>query len=799
MKSIKYLLLFCCATIAMYSQAQNVQVNVIVQPLPSPYFADWEIDDQIAEIHFNADFQQPVNVILEITVNEDQFGNIFRAQSEIIQLDQGSWNLVLNNPNMFNWPLVEYNPIVNQYEGASRIPDGNYSLCARVINTDDNNEMGNGCGYFSVLLPEPPQITSPVNGQSCNTDNLLIQWFPVQWIPGHPVFYNVTITEILPNQMPQEAWESNPPHFEMQVEDVTVMLYPFDALPLEPGLQYAVVVQSVDEFGDPIGSNSGYSQVEFCAVNNNNNTVFVYPWQKDVDRYTDDDFLKNITLQGDPCDSIRALINKLQNRLIYVLFKQGEAKDKSDKAKNEKAKAEKDSKKADDDLKDAKDDLKKANADRKTILNAMVKASGGKWGTWNNGKSDCGSAVVIGPSNGDLQLGGNNAICLGANQVNSFLEQMNKWRKDLKALNKRINKAEKAKADAEKRKADAEGRKSKAEKDQKAADKDYEKWKKEAEALKDALDKLKKLADECDIVIENLQKKYDAAKEKIDEAVNNLNNAQQNGGGGKNSKDDFDKAQDKIDEANKHLKNGDYEKAEAASEEANGHTSSGTAWAGVEDCLKEAKEKLKAAKEKLAAQKAEYPGGDFSKAEAAIAQAEKYLAEAEDAYKNGDIERVKQLCPKIKKNADDGGDYAGQVTCNEGDEKEIKNKLVDEHFVGTLTMPYGVDPDNLGYQMKEFLAAIGDPGGISGYVDMLYGLSSVSYAKTIYDMYYEKRCTEVLVCKNGEWVHKEYKDCYEGLVPRVKLEMVLDEIDLKERLKGDLTNIYKELKKYLKK
>ena len=83
-------------------------------------------------------------------------------------------------------------------------------------------------------------------------------------------------------------------------------------------------------------------------------------------------------------------------------------------------------------------------------------------------------------------------------------------------------------------------------------------------------------------------------------------------------------------------------------------------------------------------------------------------------------------------------------------------------------------------------------------MDNVWALSSINGVTDVYNVYYEKRCNEVLVCTNGEWVHKEYKDCTEELAYRIKLSMVLD-IDPKERLKSDLSAIYAELKSYLKK
>lgn len=797
---------FKCFVTAMFlmlmAKAQPVQINIMVNPLPSPYFSDWEVEDNIAVVQFNGNFPQPINIVIEAEVKEQNGTQLLLAQSEMLMLDQGPWNLLLNNPTIFDWPLLQLNPVLESQVSTGLIPDGNYTLCVRVLEANSSNLLGNACVPFSVLLPEPPIIIQPVQGQAVVAYNLIIQWFPVQWVPSHPVTYNLRIAEIYPNQVPQEAIENNPPHLEATVTDATLYVYPFEGLPLETGRQYAIMVQSVDEMGNPIGSNNGFSQVEFFQAGSSARPVFEYPWQADVYEYTNDEYLENVRLNGNPCEDIRKLIKKLQTRLTYVLFKQGEAQDKSDQSQQKIDQANKDLSDANKDLDQAKKDLDQATQDRQTILNAIVKNTGGQWGEWNNGKPNCNAAVVVGPNNGDLQLGSNKAICMGAGQVDKFVEQVNKWRDDLKALNKKIKNAEKAKEKAEKAKEKAEKEKEKAEKDKEKADKEAEEWKKEADALKEALNKLKKQADECDIIIEDLQKKYDEAKSKIDEAEDNLANASGNGGknsNGENSDNELDNAQNKIDEAKKNLQDGNYPAAGEAAKEANEHTKKGKAWADAEDCLKRAKRRLKNAKKKVADQKAKYPGGDFTEADAAIAQAENDLAKAEEAYKNGDLETVKKLCPKILSGANSGAKAAGQITCNEGDTKEIKNKLVDEKKVGTIIMPYGVDPDNLGYKLKEFFDAIGDPLDISSYVDMIYSLTSVSYAKTVYGVYYKKQCTEVLICRNGKWVHKEYKNCEETLEQKVEIELLIGEIDIKERLESDLKNIYKELKNYLPK
>ncbi|HXH19833.1 MAG TPA: hypothetical protein VNJ07_12200, partial [Chitinophagales bacterium] len=247
--------------LAIPARSQNINVFHSIQPLPSPYVSDWELDPTLTFMQITSFSQDATQITARVIVTEQSLGVILTGNSIPIDVSEGAWSLRINNTEFVNWDDVDYSESVEQtIQRTGRIPDGNYTICSYVLSFPDDIELAHDCKNFTVVHPQPPMLIYPTAGMAVENPYPTFHWTPVQWFGQ--ITYLVTISEVLQNQQPQEAVTLNVPHLSMQVDGQTTLPYDITLPSLEAGKHYAWKVQALDHMGHPVGQNGGNSEVE---------------------------------------------------------------------------------------------------------------------------------------------------------------------------------------------------------------------------------------------------------------------------------------------------------------------------------------------------------------------------------------------------------------------------------------------------------------------------------------------------------------------------------------------------------
>ncbi|MFN3393117.1 MAG: carboxypeptidase regulatory-like domain-containing protein, partial [Candidatus Thermochlorobacter sp.] len=143
------------------------------------------------------------------------------------------------------------------------IPEGNYEFCVRILNAAGQAIAEVPCRTFTVLIPDPPAIVSPVdNAELLATAPPTFVWTPVQFVSN--VRYNLRIAPLFAGQNRRQAIESNPPLVN-QTGIVGTSFFYSPSLPsfnlYAQAVGWVWQVQAVNARGVPVTRNEGRSEI----------------------------------------------------------------------------------------------------------------------------------------------------------------------------------------------------------------------------------------------------------------------------------------------------------------------------------------------------------------------------------------------------------------------------------------------------------------------------------------------------------------------------------------------------------
>jgi len=173
------------------------------------------------------------------TVEEETRGLVFEATSGVFELEGNETKSVSQSdiePVDIGRQDDEVKTIL---ERTGNLPEGNWEICVSVIE-NGNGEIGRDCYDLNIAHLTPPQLLAPENEASVEDEFPVFIWLPPMPQPvGEPVSYSLKIVEILGDQLPQEAMESNPAFFEQEDIRATSFQYSITARRFEEGQTYA--------------------------------------------------------------------------------------------------------------------------------------------------------------------------------------------------------------------------------------------------------------------------------------------------------------------------------------------------------------------------------------------------------------------------------------------------------------------------------------------------------------------------------------------------------------------------------
>lgn len=233
-----------------------VQIDGIPPVLDSPLLADLERNYRqgVFRVQFVliSPSRQPRSFQFKLTLehNGDQ---LIEMVSESVSFEPGVYSYATFDDDpaiVFPFSYEEWISQLNpELSNSGILPEGDYLLKIEALPTDPNTLIPTipGVALFTVRYAEPPLLMTPPDGAAIAAQLPIFSWTPVTGAPlGSTIEYELLITEVLSEQTPAQALESNIEQAHKALIEQTSFVYSPIELPLQPGKVYAWQVQAHD-------------------------------------------------------------------------------------------------------------------------------------------------------------------------------------------------------------------------------------------------------------------------------------------------------------------------------------------------------------------------------------------------------------------------------------------------------------------------------------------------------------------------------------------------------------------------
>ncbi|MDP4114578.1 MAG: carboxypeptidase-like regulatory domain-containing protein [Bacteroidota bacterium] len=252
------IIVLCTLPILCYSQ--NITVNLLLNPNPSPYISQWKTNPAALGSIIISNQSGARDIKIRAQIRLLGTGTVFKCLTGTIHIKNVT---TLTADKFLQFDNVEYpnSDVRNRVVQSGRLPEGSYNLCLKLEDLNGNVLTDNNCADFTIVYPSQPQLIAPLNNSDQYIQAMTFQWTPVL-VPGKlNVHYVLKIAELLAGQTPNQALSSNYPFFIKEDIQTNVFIYPNSGQQFQVNKKYVWQVQALDQFGFPLTSNQGKSEM----------------------------------------------------------------------------------------------------------------------------------------------------------------------------------------------------------------------------------------------------------------------------------------------------------------------------------------------------------------------------------------------------------------------------------------------------------------------------------------------------------------------------------------------------------
>lgn len=228
-------IIFVLASAAQVMAQGNLNLQLMI-----PSGNDFSVDESLRAVITN-NAGEPVEIYLKGFVRESEDGLIFEGFSSVFAIEESI--LQLNKRNLEPLKPIETSFTNNEYEEyitrTSEFPPGSYEVCVQVLTASDNQILAEECYEKTVREYLPPSLISPKDRALVSKSQPFFTWSPVPGSNDGDITYKLGIVEIMGNQSPVAAFESNPVWFEKTGITSPLLQYPVAAREFEKDQAYA--------------------------------------------------------------------------------------------------------------------------------------------------------------------------------------------------------------------------------------------------------------------------------------------------------------------------------------------------------------------------------------------------------------------------------------------------------------------------------------------------------------------------------------------------------------------------------
>lgn len=202
---IKYLLAFFLIVFSNIAFSQNI----LVRQFP-PSGTGLKVNE-LWSLSVTSLETEAINVSFRVTVTEQTKGVVLNANSATIRLSPGSRNIQGRFVEPINYDITD-NGVLNSIRRTGSFPDGNYSICVDMINSNTQDIISNSCTDHEVATALAPILFSPYDASDVYDNIIVWSWFMQPEIStGEKVVCDLIVVEVMEGQTLEEALKLNPP------------------------------------------------------------------------------------------------------------------------------------------------------------------------------------------------------------------------------------------------------------------------------------------------------------------------------------------------------------------------------------------------------------------------------------------------------------------------------------------------------------------------------------------------------------------------------------------------------------
>lgn len=266
MKKIIYLL-FVALMVVSTTISQDLQVQIIMSPKPSPYLTDWQDKSETIQLVVTNLTENEINFRIGAKVYAgSQFDNNLQAATKLISMPVhsiiGFETIIFDGVDIVPYEAIEfYNSVEQSVIRTGKLPSRDYTICLTLYEEISGSELTTPvCKPFFLDSYQQPNLIYPINNSDIPITSLqgqVFRWTPVVPTPSGIVNYTLFGMRVESWQQPMQAFKVNNPFFEIELPLQTQSVWPpdFDL----PNIGETIVwsVRATDEEGRPIGEQDG--------------------------------------------------------------------------------------------------------------------------------------------------------------------------------------------------------------------------------------------------------------------------------------------------------------------------------------------------------------------------------------------------------------------------------------------------------------------------------------------------------------------------------------------------------------
>lgn len=208
----------------------QLTTNLVMSPQPPGTLLNWGVKDLTFVVTNQSGAPRRVIIKASFKLTDGTvIGSTNLSKAKTLLIAGG--NLILHAPEVIPMETMVFTgKYKSSLDKTGKLPADNYMLCVQLVTPVDFQPVSEEkCKNFLLAAYQLPIAIMPPNQEVMDAvasqTAITFRWTPVAPLPGEPVYYIVTVFEVLNNQSPMQALRSNQPLLTKEVIGTTQFIW----------------------------------------------------------------------------------------------------------------------------------------------------------------------------------------------------------------------------------------------------------------------------------------------------------------------------------------------------------------------------------------------------------------------------------------------------------------------------------------------------------------------------------------------------------------------------------------------